>query len=153
VLDGLKSVSKPFFDREHPRLAVAQDMRDSLGGRGEMRCDYRRPEVGGRHGCDRQLRPVVRPEGDAIAVAHTRAGERAGQAFDGHAKLRPGQVLAAARRAQRHPIGDASDARLKGEPKSVRHRRDGRLGHGGCVMCAYRCHTSTIAAAASTSPH
>jgi hypothetical protein len=23
VLDGLKSVSKPFFDREHPRLAVA----------------------------------------------------------------------------------------------------------------------------------
>ena len=115
VLDGLKAVLEPGFDREHPRVAVTQEMRDRLGRRGGVRGDDRRPEVGGRHGGDRQLRPVVRPQGDAIAAAYPQARERAGQALDCCAVLRPGQALIVAGRAQRNPIGDANHTRLKGE--------------------------------------
>jgi hypothetical protein len=59
VLDVLKPVLEPGLDREHPRLAVAQKMRNRRRRRRDMRRDDRRPEVRGRHGRDRQLRPVV----------------------------------------------------------------------------------------------
>ena len=153
MADGLKAMLKLGFDREHPRLAVGQEMRDPLGRRGDVRRDDRRPEVRGRHGSDRQLRPVVRPQGDAIAAAYPQARERAGQALDCRAELPPGQALSATGRAQRDPVGDAGDARLEGERESVGYCRDGRLARLTCGVCGCRCHASRIIAAAAASPH
>jgi hypothetical protein len=153
VADGLKAVLKPAFDHEHPWLAVGQQMRDRLGRRGDMRRDDGRSEVRGRHGGNRQFRPVVRPQGDAIAAAHPQTRERSGQPLGCRAVLRPGQALAVARRAQRHPVGDAGDARLEGERESVGYCRDGRLACRGCGLHGCRCHASRIIAAAAASPH
>ena len=43
MAEGLQAVLEPGFDREHPRLAVGQQICDGLGRRGDMRRDDGRP--------------------------------------------------------------------------------------------------------------